>query len=308
MNELYRKYRPKKFKQMFGQEAAIKVLEGHVRKRTVPHFMLFTGNSGCGKTTAARILCTLLEADLNLDVFEENAAIDGGIDFVRKIRSRVGAAPYGKYRIWIIDECHQLTKAAQESFLKLLEDTPDWVYFIFCTTDPGKLIATIKSRSTQIQFKPVSSSDMSDLLDSIASRVKISISDEVKEKIFEVSGGAPRKALVLLNSIKHIKKEKDQLNAIQSQDAEKQAIDLCRLLMSNSPSWKEIASILKNITEEPETVRRIVLGYANTVALNSGMPKAFTIIDCFSQNYYDVGKAGLTWSCRQFLTSMGIKR
>src|SRR5688572_25883760 len=140
--ELYKKFRPKTLKGVVGQEGAVSSLQSMIDKGRLPHTILFSGPSGCGKTTIARILKGILECS-DLDFFEINCADFKGIDMVRDIRRYVGIPPlHGKSRVWLIDEAHQLTKDAQNAFLKLLEDTPKHAYFMLATTDPQKLLPT----------------------------------------------------------------------------------------------------------------------------------------------------------------------
>ena len=136
--ELYRKYRPTSFKQVVGQEEAIRTLTELGKRKAIPHAILFTGPSGVGKTTLARILQRKLKCVGN-DFVEMNAANDRGVGIIRSIQNKVGLAPMlGSCRIWLMDEAHQLTSDAQSAFLKLLEDTPSHVYFMLATTDPQK--------------------------------------------------------------------------------------------------------------------------------------------------------------------------
>ena len=131
--ELYKKYRPKSFDRVNGQEAAIKSLSTFVEKGKIPHAILFTGPSGSGKTTLARIITKHLECGFS-DFQELNCADLTGIEEVRKIRQRMNyACMGGKSRVWIIDEAHKLSNAAQNAFLKMLEDTPKPVSYTHLT-------------------------------------------------------------------------------------------------------------------------------------------------------------------------------
>ena len=151
--ELYKKHRPKNLKRVFGQSVAIGTLKPLIEAKQVPHSLLLTGPSGCGKTTLARILVKELKC-AKADFMEVNCADFRGIDTVRDIRTRMMQAPIGgDCRVWLIDEAHMLTSAAQTAFLKMLEDTPDHIYFFLATTHPQKLLKTIKTRCTEIKLK-----------------------------------------------------------------------------------------------------------------------------------------------------------
>ena len=149
--ELYKKYRPKNFKRIVGQPTITEQLTSMTRSNQFPHSSLFSGPSGCGKTTLARIMRNKLDCG-DQDFQEVNCADFRGIDMVRDIRNRMNLAPIGgECRVWLIDEAHQLSSQAQNAFLKILEDTPSHVYFMLATTDPQKLIPTIRTRCAEFK-------------------------------------------------------------------------------------------------------------------------------------------------------------
>lgn len=302
--ELYRKYRPKKFSELRGQEAAVQTLKQMGANGKIPHCLLLTGPSGCGKTTIARILQTRLKCH-DIDFEELNCAGDArGIDTIRDINERMGMRPMGgPVRIWLLDECAKLTTDAQTALLKMLEDTPDHVYFFLATTDPEKLIKTIRTRATEIKLGPVREESMRELLKDIAGREQFSLAEEVADKIIEAAEGSPRKALVLLNQVLQIKEVEHQLAAVSSGVSSAKAIDLARRIFKPGVQWKELAECLKQMDDEPETVRRVVLGYANSILLGGGKlaPLAFNVIDIFGDNLFDSGKAGLSRMCYEVL-------
>jgi len=296
--ELYKKYRPVSFDRVNGQEAAIKVLSTFVEKNTIPHAILFTGPSGCGKTTLARILTKHLECGIS-DFQELNCADLTGIDEVRKIRQRMGyACMGGKSRVWIIDEAHKLSNAAQNAFLKMLEDTPKHVYFIFCTTEPNKIITTIKTRCTPIHLKALTPNDIRKSISYVSRKENIDISKEVVNKIIEVSEGSARHAIVILDQIIGLTNEDEQLANIVPPKAQAEAIEVFKTLMYGHPTWSKMAVILKALEEEPEGIRRLVLACArNTLLSDKNTQKAAIIIEEFRDNYFDCGAAGLAASC-----------
>ena len=303
MNEIYRKLRPKDFDQIVGQDRAVKVLEGFLKKGEVPHALLLTGPSGVGKTTIARILRRKLYCS-EMDFQEINAAESRGIDTIRDIQQRMGLAPMGgKSRCWVLDECQKLTGDAQTALLKVLEDPPNHVWFFLCTTDPVKLLKTIHTRCTEIRLGTITQEEIKKLLYDCLVRLSISskdpaIKDKVLDKIAESADGSARKALVLLQQVMDLEGEEAQLDAIEKADSRKQAIDLCRTMMKPGVRWDEIRLIIEQIDEEPETVRRIVLGYAGSVLLRGGkVGKATAILGCFRDHWYDCGRAGLVMSC-----------
>lgn len=293
--ELYRRHRPAKFSEVVGQDDVVRMLVDMGKRKAVPHFLLFTGPSGCGKTTLARILRQKLKCS-DFDFKELNCADFRGIDMVREIRNQAELkALNGDCRVWLIDEAHRLTTDAQNAFLKLLEDTPSHVYFFLATTDPQKLLATIKTRATEVKVRSVKDDEMEKLVRKVyESECGVGLHDEVCEKLVRVAEGSPRKALVLLAQAMTAEDLKDQIATIEAGDSSREGIELARALMQGK-SWKSVADILKNVDGEPEGIRRLVLGYCSSVLLGggSGADQAFWIMDCFSRNFYDTGKAGL---------------
>jgi DNA polymerase-3 subunit gamma/tau len=292
-HEIYKRHRPQDFKDMIGQDESVKILEKKLASDTLPRALLFHGASRCGKTTAARILVNRLGCELDFDFTEMNAADDRGIDAIRDIRDRYRYKPVGKCKIWLIDEAHKLTADAQTAFLKMLEDTPKTVYFILATTDPAKLIATVRKRCMAVEFRPLKNADMMKLLASVCKKEKLKLASEVLEAIIERAEGSAGESLVLLDKIKELDDDDEQLNAIGRNEAATKAIDLCRYLMNARANFRDAAKILKTIEEEPETVRRIMMGYMTNVLLGKGDARTAYVLDCFTRNFYDSGKAGL---------------
>jgi DNA polymerase-3 subunit gamma/tau len=302
--EFYKKHRPALFKSVIGQTEAVGMLKKLLEhKEQFPHALLFTGPSGTGKTTLARILQKRLSCGDN-DFFEINCADFRGVDMVRDIRSRMNLAPMnGTSRIYLIDEAHQLSKDAQNALLKMLEDTPSHVYFMLATTTQGKLLATIQTRCTEIRTKSLSVGDLVSLLDEICAKEKINISEELSDRIVECADGSARKALVLLNQVIHLDGEEEQLNAVLSSDTKRQAIEIARALINPRTRWGDIAKLLKDLDEDPEQVRYLVLGYASSVLLGGGKlaPRAYLVVTAFGGNFYDSKKAGLVAACYEVI-------
>lgn len=299
---LYQKYRPETFDDVLGNESEVQSFEKMLNKKDRPHVYLLTGPSGCGKTTLARIAAKHLGADDSIATTEMNSADNRGIDTAREIIQQIGYVPPTKagVRVFIIDELHQTSKDWQNAMLKPLEDTPKHVYFFLCTTDPKKLIAALKNRCTQIKVASQNSEDLYRYMRKITKKESLEIPKEILEEISENCNGSPRQALVLLEKISELKDPKAMKEIISMGDAaEKETIELCRALL-NSNSWKEVSGILKKLKDqEPENVRYAVLGYMNSVLLNSGNTRAAVVIELFQDNYYSSGKAGLTLSCFQ---------
>lgn len=293
--ELYKKYRPKTLAGVVGNETTVNLLRNMLEKGTIPHTILLQGASGCGKTTLARILQRSLECS-ELDFIELNCSDFRGVDTIRDIAKQMHFSPTGgKCRIWLLDEVHQMTKDAQNAALKILEDTPSHVYFLLCTTDPQKLISTIRNRCCQLSVELLSEASLRKLLDRVLKKEEVDLKEDLLDMIIDASAGSARKALVILDSVLNLPEEEREA-AIKNDPEEKEVIELCRALIKGE-SWSRIASLLKLIKAEPEAVRYFVLGYARTCLLNSKNARAAAIIDAFSCNFYDSKEAGLALAC-----------
>lgn len=302
MRELHLEERPTTLKQVVGQPEAIAQLAGLAKSESgIPHCLLFIGPSGCGKTTLARIVRHKLGC-ADADFCEVNAAENRGIDMVRGIQARINQAPMaGKCRVWLIDECHQLTADAQGAFLKLLEEPPAHSYIMLATTDPQKLRKAIQTRATTIKVRDLTERELGKLVQDKAEDNGLELDSKVVGKIAEVAEGSARKALVLLGQVAGIGKVDQQLAVLENADAKAACIELCRALIAGK-DWGTVSKILLALDEEPETVRRMVLGYFNSVALKAGgggakAARAIGVMEAFECNYFDSGKAGLTISC-----------
>ncbi len=306
--EFHLKYRPKSLKDVRGQDEAVKVLSQFVKQKRIPHAVLLQGPSGVGKTTIARILATELGCD-GRDFAELNCADFRGIDMIRDVRSRMSLAPNkGTCRIWLIDEAGKLTGDAQAGFLKILEDVPRHVYFFLATTDPQKLLTTVKTRCSPVTLKPLTHKHLQELILMVVDKEGFNLAgEEVVEKIIEAAQGSARAALVLLEQISTTDGNdlEEQLEIISSSDVKKQGIDLARALMNPRVKWPEVAVILKEIEGEPESIRYIVLGYAKNVLLGGGKmaPRAFLVITAFEANWYDGKAASMVRACWEVLGS-----
>ena len=140
------KYRPKRLADFLGNTETVQALRALMEREEMPHTILFTGPSGTGKTTLARIVARRLQCSEH-DLQELNTADFRGIDTIRDVVRNMALCPMsGSCRVWILDEVHQLSKDAQHALLKALEDTPKHVYFLLATTDPAKLLPTIRTR------------------------------------------------------------------------------------------------------------------------------------------------------------------
>lgn len=301
-DELYKRHRPGTFKQVVGQEDAIAALMDMGKRKAIPHAILFTGPSGCGKTTLARILRTKLKCN-DADFKELNCADFRGIDMVRDIRKTMNLAPMASpCRVYLIDEVHQFTAPAQDAFLKLLEDTPGHVYFMLATTDPQKLKKTVRTRCTDIKVALLSQAQLRGMVERVIEDEEAKeLDEEVMDALVAAAEGSARKALVILHQIIGIEDEEKQLGLIAAVDEKKEGIAIARALLDNRTKWADMAAILRDVEEDPESLRYMVLGYASKVLLGRANRRAATMIQAFRDNFYDSKKAGLILACYEVI-------
>lgn len=294
--ELYKKYRPETLDAVVGNGAVVAALKS-LDKDAVPHAILFTGPSGCGKTTLARILSGILGV-AEADYREVDSGDFRGIDTIRDIRRQMAFAPMaGPCRMWVIDECHQLSNDAQNAFLKALEDTPTHVYFVLCTTNPEKLLKTIRTRCTTYELQALSPEVIGkELLMPVCRAEGKKPPLEVLKIISRDCLGSARAALVILDKVLGLPAEQMAAAAEQMAAQENQTIELCRLLLKKAP-WGVVSKTVKGLSDEPESIRRAVLGYMTSVLLGGGDVRAYNVMVSFERDYFATGRAGLVMSC-----------
>jgi len=200
------KWRPSEFSEIIGQDHVSKALSNAIKLGRVAQAFIFSGPRGVGKTTAARVLAKKLNkvSDLNesIDIFEMDAASNRGIDEIRHLRENVQYAPSeGKYKIYIIDEAHMLTKEAFNALLKTLEEPPAHVIFIFATTELYKMPDTIISRTQRYDFKRLSIVDIINRMKFILNEENIDFDNESLAKIADKADGSMRDALSILDQM-----------------------------------------------------------------------------------------------------------
>jgi DNA polymerase III subunit gamma/tau len=296
---LYHKHRPNKLEDIFGNETTITNIQSDFSKdaENRPHAILITGSVGCGKTTVSRCIKNVLGCS-DSDFHEVNSSDFRGIDTIREIRhqSRFKSLK-GLLKVWLIDECHNLTNDAQNAFLKLLEDTPLHCYFILATTDPQKLLATIRSRCTAYHMLPLEDEDMSRLLRRIVKSEEADVPKKVIEHIVQDSQGSPRNALQILDQVISLDPAKMLKVARHVAEEQSQTIELCRALFKRRP-WSEVSKILQGLKgQDAEKLRLAVYGYAAAVLIKNDNKWAAAIMTEMSQPFFNTGFNGFVYAC-----------
>lgn len=296
--ELYVKYRPTSLDGILGNELAIKSVRSELAADH--HVFLFTGNSGCGKSTLAFAIAKEIGAT-DLTTHYINASDNRGIDTVRQIKEEIRYQPLDNKCVYILDEVHGTTKDFQESLLMLLEEgCPSWCYFILATTNPEKLLETIKTRCSRIELKPLDHNTMFGLLRRVAHNEKISISLDVLHKIADISDGSSRKGLKTLGQVLYLDNDEDRMKYLEQNsfsEDNQDIIELCRALISKK-GWQSYMECLEkakdDVKSNPESVKFLVMSYARSVLkkgfnLNAAaMLKAFCGVDTWRNKEYAI--------------------
>ena len=258
---LYRKYRPKTFELVYGQDVIVKTLKNVIKNDKLSHAYLFTGPRGTGKTSSAKLFakainclnnkdgdacnecenCKSFNNNSNPDIIEIDAASNNGVDEIREIKNKVSLVPsMSKYKVYIIDEVHMLSIGAFNALLKTLEEPPEYIIFILATTEPQKIPATIISRCQRFDFKSISHDKMKQCLENIISKENITIDDGAIEEIINNSKGGMRDAIGLL----------DQASAFCNNNITANDIEE----LSGNISIKQIRTFLLNIMQKEYNV------------------------------------------------------
>lgn len=215
---LYRKYRPLKLADVVGQDDAIRQLQTQLTNQKISHGYLFVGARGCGKTSVARIFAHEINhfdyqlEDNYVDIIEIDAAVFTMVENIRELRDKAMLTPTtGKYKVYIIDEIHMLSKNAFNALLKILEEPPEHIVFIFATTNPEKIPATILSRVQIFHFKLADKSIMQPFLENICQKEGINIEKDALSLLIEQGGGSFRDSLSILDQLSNLHADKSTL-------------------------------------------------------------------------------------------------
>lgn len=283
---LYREYRPQKFSDVLGQDRVVNVLKNQVKSGQISHAYLFAGERGCGKTTCAKIFakainclnpidsspcgecenCKSIEEESTMDVVEMDAASNRRIDDIRNLKETVVYPPNNlKYKVYIIDEAHMITREAFNALLKIMEEPPSHLVFILATTEIEKIPKTILSRVQKFEFNKIGREDIIKQIDIILSDRNITIEQEAKELIVKKAKGAMRDALSILDQVLSIDKNnftlKDVENILGLVDFESLDKLIANIISYNQKDSLDLLFDLRNNNKDDKDILDGLVGY-----------------------------------------------
>jgi len=294
---LHIKYRPKNFSEVIGQAAVVRSLKDKLGGKATPHAYLFTGPSGCGKTTLARIIAGELKCHPQ-NIVEIDAATHSGIDNMREITSaaRYKAIGESSIKVYIIDECHALTKATWQSLLLSIEEPPEHVFWVFCTTEIDKVPQTIKTRCHSYDLKPVHKDEIYELLESVVEEEDMELADGVLDVVASKADGSVRQALVYLSTAEAAASRQEAYQLLNTVEENGEIIDLVRFLVAGKgTTWPEVMKKLEPVKDQnPESIRLVVVNYLSSVLQKAKNEKEIvrllSMLEAFGKPYYQAEK------------------
>lgn len=286
---LYRKYRSKSLSQIKGQEHIVATLRNAISQGKVSHAYLFTGPRGVGKTSVARILAHEVnqlpydEQTTHIDIIEIDAASNRRIDEIRDLRDKIHISPASaRYKVYIIDEVHMLTKEAFNALLKTLEEPPAHVIFILATTEAHKLPETIISRTQRFTFKPIDQATAVAHLRSIAKKEHLTISDEALALIAEQGDGSFRDSISLLDQLRSLNSNisADDVRQLLGMASVQAIQSLAKAIEQNNPATviQTLQELYHQGYEPAQLAKQLAQYYRRQLLQGSGQAKVYTAL------------------------------
>ncbi|MBO5110228.1 MAG: DNA polymerase III subunit gamma/tau [Clostridia bacterium] len=322
---LYRKYRPKVFDDVWGQEHITTILKYEAEHNCVSHAYLFAGSRGIGKTTCAKILakavncehpvngnpcnkcpsCLAIDSGATTDVIEMDAASNTGVEYIRDLRENVIYTPAMlKKRVYIIDEAHMLSNGAFNALLKTIEEPPEHVLYIFATTELNKVPATIISRCQRFEFRRIASTVIADRLKYIAKNEDISVSEDGAAVIAKLSDGGMRDAISLLELCASSRKTIDAelVNAIMGTSSHERMCRIARAVAEKSYAtlFEEVASTTASSKDLQVFFGDLLAFWRNMLVVKS-TPNAKTYLDATDAEFDETKKVASLFNLETLL-------
>lgn len=288
MTDLQVKYRPQALEDVLGQDHVVRSLIKFRVDNSWPHSYLFTGPSGCGKTTLGRIIATELGCS-GANLVEIDAASNNSVDDIRGLTSGLAYSGFGAspVKVYILDEVHSYSKQAWQALLKSLEEPPEHVYFVLCTTEVDKVPDTVKTRCPTYTLRSVPYDTLADLLEWVAEEEGIELDGKQLTLIAQEAQGSPRRALTMLAKAQGAQDMDELRDVLEGASDNRTVIELCRMLVKGNAQWGKVVRLVRELEDiQPESIRLTIVNYVAKALENTEQEakagQLLAILDAFS--------------------------